>query len=84
MRGGPTQAHTKINFEPTNSGPLNSPAMRHLDYLQWVIAGTFAAAGTLAYQVPVSDKDDTRQTCSGMYGGSPSHINGKQLSLLYV
>jgi len=58
--------------------------MRHLGYLQSVIAGTLAVAGTLAYQVPVSDKDDTRQTCSGMYGGSVSHINGTQLLLFYV
>jgi hypothetical protein len=58
--------------------------MRHLGYLQWLVAGTLAAAGTLAYQVPVSDKDDTRQTCSGMYGGSVSHINGTRLSFFHV
>ena len=75
-----SEAWSSSNFEPTTAGPLDLLAMRQLGYVQWVIAITLAAASTLAYQVPVSDKDDTRQTCSGMYGGSVSHINGAQLS----
>jgi len=38
------------------------------------LALTQAAFG---YEVSISDLDDARQICSGMYGGSNAHINSK-------
>ncbi|KZS95867.1 hypothetical protein SISNIDRAFT_438421 [Sistotremastrum niveocremeum HHB9708] len=38
-------------------------------------AGLLLARLSRAYEIPISDTDDTRQACSGMWGGKNAHIN---------
>lgn len=35
-----------------------------------------AVSAALAYEVPFSDSDYSRQVCSGMWGGPETYING--------
>lgn len=53
--------------------------MRLTTLLGTVLIGICAGIRVSGYQVPLSDKDDTRQFCSGMYGGSNAKINGQYL-----
>jgi hypothetical protein len=59
-----------------------SHKMRPPTLLGTILVGISAAIRVSGYDVPVSDKDDTRQVCSGMYGGSDAKINGWHLLFL--
>ncbi|TDL28022.1 hypothetical protein BD410DRAFT_739394 [Rickenella mellea] len=41
-------------------------------FLPWLLAGLCVAS---AYEVPISDSDDSYQVCSGMWAGSSTYIN---------
>jgi hypothetical protein len=50
--------------------------MRPRNWLRAALLSVFGAVSTNAYLQKISDKDVTRQFCSGMYGGTIAHING--------
>lgn len=50
-----------------------------MKYSKWLKGAAVTAcfwATVDAFEVAISDEDQTRQVCSGMYGGPIAHING--------
>ena len=58
--------------------------MKLRGWVQGALLGACSMTCAFGYEQKVSDEDDTRQFCSGMYGGSIAHINGWYLVLFSV
>lgn len=45
------------------------------------LAALAALSVVTAYEVTISDKDSSREVCSGMWAGSDTYINGMSLDV---
>lgn len=50
--------------------------MAHGHWIYWIQWLLFGVSCVLAYEVPISESDWSRQVCSGMWGNEHTYING--------